>query len=1260
MVTPNTNNTAAVQHADDTHSSMDVDSTAPRVAAPDSDDEGDCNNDVLIGPDLNQHRSLKDEKVYRQFIMKNGLHVVIVSDTLAMGQRHEHGHFDEADSGYERESSSVEESVDGEEGADEYHEEGEDEHEDEHADGDEDDGIRKAAAAMVVHAGSFHDPLCCQGTAHYLEHMLFMGTKKYPSENAYDAFLQKNGGSDNAFTELEYTLFHFDVCQEQLFEALDMFGQFFVSPLLLPDAMDRELNAIESEFQLSKNADECRVQELMCHTGKDPKEHPFGKFSWGNTQSLKDIPEANGVDVIQMIRKFYNQYYYASNMNLVVIGAYSLDELQEKVVKCFSDVPPEARESSPLHITLKNKGTFQETKRSPIEDFGMPFPSSSLGRLYRIVPVKDRHSLTITWQLPPQTDWKAKPADYISHLLGHESGGSILSALKAKSWVNACSAGLGSGGHENASSHALFSFTLVLSEEGVSNWIEIVSSVYIYIGMVRYHCQSPDGLPPYIYDELKSVQEMAYRYHDEPSPDELVEDIAEATTCAYLPPERLLDGNSLLQQFNGEAIKDLLDKYFTPTNSRIDLLSSSFGQESDFHDTMENVSLSSMAATSATCCAGNNFSRETAGEPLREPNFGTRYWCHAISDAVLSSWENLREARPAPHKSLLGLPPLNPYIPTKFDLKPLPEDDPHSHPLVHCSLKICIQAGRKQNWYPATVVRHCRRSSSVLLSFEDEDEKWHRIDDDHSLDAIKPGFKGTFDSKDVKYKVIGVPREGEGAVMMYGDESDYHVEDGIHFPAIPPPSPEAQLPRLVSSTKGVKVYHLQDRKFKRPIAELRMQIACAGANQSPFVRACSDLFVKLVADALVETCYQATTCELGSSIFCSDVGYTIRVHGFDHKLLSLAQHILAVFFSFRRDSETLPDIIKEGRFDACLEILLRNYHNSGMQASRFCTDIRLRSIRPTIWSCSSKAKSLDGITVASFSRVVSSLLRQVNVDALYHGNISLSDAKEAETLIHRSITSPDSTILPRKKMSSQQVIKLPLTQENQIVIAPTKDANEPNTAVEVYFQVDTDCIKKRVLVDLLEHILYEPLFDALRTKEQFGYQVSCGIRWTFGVIGMSFRVVTACKSAREATDRIDQFLSEYREELVSMTGETYMENLVGLAKNKLQMFNSLSEETSHYWNEIVEGRYEWEVHRNEALCLRGITKDDLLQAYDEFLLPRCSDGIKRERRCITVHVIGTSDGACAGRPNIEADRIEEEVDRKISSVHKANSGAIWN
>lgn len=55
-----------------------------------------------------------------------------------------------------------------------------------------------------------------QGLAHYLEHMLFMGSSKYPDENEYDSFISKSGGGSNAFTECEYTLYHFDVLPQHL------------------------------------------------------------------------------------------------------------------------------------------------------------------------------------------------------------------------------------------------------------------------------------------------------------------------------------------------------------------------------------------------------------------------------------------------------------------------------------------------------------------------------------------------------------------------------------------------------------------------------------------------------------------------------------------------------------------------------------------------------------------------------------------------------------------------------------------------------------------------------------------------------------------------------------------------------------------------------------------------------------------------------------------------------------------------------------
>jgi secreted Zn-dependent insulinase-like peptidase len=100
---------------------------------------------------------------------------------------------------------------------------------------------------------------------------------------------------------------------------------------------------------------------------------------------------------------------------------------------------------------------------------------------------------------------------------------------------------------------------------------EIVATLYTHIGMVRNYCQSPGGLPSYIHDELKSVKDIACKFQDEPSPEELVEFVAGTTfTCSYLPADRLLDGNSVLSRHDRKAIKTLLrvDTYFKPTNSK--------------------------------------------------------------------------------------------------------------------------------------------------------------------------------------------------------------------------------------------------------------------------------------------------------------------------------------------------------------------------------------------------------------------------------------------------------------------------------------------------------------------------------------------------------------------------------------------------------------------------------------------------------------------------------------------------------------------
>jgi secreted Zn-dependent insulinase-like peptidase len=259
-----------------------------------------------------------------------------------------------------------------------------------------------------------------------------------------------------------------------------------------------------------------------------------------------------------------------------------------------------------------------------------------------------------------------------------------LAALKEKSWATGCYAGLGSDGVEFASSHALFTASFTLSEEGMKHWEEVVTIVFSYIGMLRHYCDH-DLLPEWIQEELRLTCEIAYRYSDEEDPVDFVERLADRLAPHFkFPSERLLDGRDLVFDYDERAIQNLLDNYFTPKNVRIDLMSSNYGREG-VEDSEGHVQT-----------VGNgSFDPIQLGEPLEEPMFGTHYWCHDIPDDTLEKWDQAAKPHLPPPTSLLNLPPKNPYIPVNLGLKSLPADD-GDHPLLNSSLKLCVSVGKQK------------------------------------------------------------------------------------------------------------------------------------------------------------------------------------------------------------------------------------------------------------------------------------------------------------------------------------------------------------------------------------------------------------------------------------------------------------------------------------------------------------------------------------------------------------------------------------
>ncbi|KAL9320134.1 hypothetical protein ACSQ67_011973 [Phaseolus vulgaris] len=479
-------------------------------------------------------KSPNDRRLYRLLRLPNGLRALLVHDPeiYPEGPPKHAPEEDEVEEG--------EEDEDDEEGEGEYDDEDDDD--DEEEEGDDDDGERdggaaaqskKAAAAMCVGMGSFSDPNEAQGLAHFLEHMLFMGSDEFPDENEYDSYLSKHGGSSNAYTETEYTCYHFEVKREFLKGALKRFSQFFISPLVKMEAMEREVLAVDSEFNQVLQNDACRLQQLQCHTSAH--NHPLNRFFWGNKKSLVDAME-KGINLREQILKLYGDYYHGGLMKLVVIGG---------------------------------------GQANPV--FSMEGPIWKSGKVYRLEAVKDVHILDLSWTLPClHQQYLKKPEDYLAHLLGHEGRGSLLSFLKTRGLATSLSAGVGEEGIYRSSIAYVFVMSIHLTDSGIEKIFDIIGFVYQYLKLLRQ-----DSPQEWIFKELQNIGNMDFRFVEEQPQDDYAAELAE--NMHFYPPEHVIYGDYVYKTWDEQLLKQVLG-FFIPENMRVDVVSKSFLKSEDFQN----------------------------------------------------------------------------------------------------------------------------------------------------------------------------------------------------------------------------------------------------------------------------------------------------------------------------------------------------------------------------------------------------------------------------------------------------------------------------------------------------------------------------------------------------------------------------------------------------------------------------------------------------------------------------------------------------
>jgi insulysin len=393
----------------------------------------------------------------------------------------------------------------------------------------------KAAASLDVNVGSGDNPEGRGGLAHFLEHMLFLGTDKYPDAAEYAEFVTEHGGNRNAYTSFEHTNYFFDINATYLPEALDRFAQFFIAPRFDAQYVDREKNAVEAEYQMGLKSDGRRALDVLQEV-MNP-EHPFSQFSVGSLESLADRP---GSAIRDELLSFYDKYYSANMMRLVVLGSESLDELEDLVQPLFSPVPNKSFQHAPIAAPMFADGVL------PMEVEVKP--QATLRQLKVSFPIADYRS-----------EYKAKPLSYLGNLVGHEGEGSLLSQLKAEGLAEGLGAGLGLAWRGGA----LFSISVSLTEEGVVNQQRVLQLLFSYLEMLR-----EQGPKEWLYDEQAQLAQLAFRFQEKGSPMGYVSALS-GGMHTYDPID-VLQGGYLMSDYQAPMLEELLGN-MVPVNALVEL-----------------------------------------------------------------------------------------------------------------------------------------------------------------------------------------------------------------------------------------------------------------------------------------------------------------------------------------------------------------------------------------------------------------------------------------------------------------------------------------------------------------------------------------------------------------------------------------------------------------------------------------------------------------------------------------------------------------
>ncbi|KAL7538426.1 hypothetical protein ACHAXR_012769 [Thalassiosira sp. AJA248-18] len=976
------------------------------------------------------------------------------------------------------------------------------------------------AASVHVRAGHFDDPPNRAGLAHFHEHMLFLGTEKYPKEEEYEDFLGRNGGMSNAYTDMEDTNYYFNVSpldhgedndddddseegQEEkvvsgtsaaLSGSLDRFAQFFISPLFDESMLERELRAVNSEYLNGRTADNWRNFQLLKHGASH--DHPFSKFGCGNYNTLTDGGDASlkteqegedgddsggdvdffggGTSPREHLIKFWTEKYHAGNIRLCVVGRASLDDLQKTVESAFGTVrPPPSNFVANGIIDRVKAGMLKLPEDGEDKDFvfqtehstyapNIAFGAEQLGLLREVIPLVESRTLKIFSSVPPMDDpvlRESRPFRVLSHLVGHESPGSLHHLLMEEGWINSLASGTGI----STSDFCLSNIAITLTPKGMKEREQVLAKTWQWFALIKDAVMNdPHGVIEQYHNELKTITDSSFKFREMGDPTDFCSSAAEK--LFDYEPSKILLGSAEVGDYDVEVARAFLER-MTPENSLVVITGPELGDEE-----IEKSGVSAKDASWQT-----------------EERYGAKYRQIRVPEELAKGWNHPTDFDPR-----LRLPGLNEFIPEDLSLRC---DDPEHLATFDPDFDY-------------------RKEDPKLLVDTPKLRMWHKMD--RTFRVPKTSIRLQLTSPNIYRSPRTITLSRIFQSVLSEDLNSYIYDAsvaGCNYRVSCVPSAY----RLSVSGYSEKLPHLLDVVTSR-IASLIEEMK-EGGEAHPALAAIfeksKENLLRQTKNYIFESPYETGSYNI--RMLCETPvwhinDYTGEMEGPD------------------ADSEPLT-------MEECAEI------------AEQCLFGRTKAVALCIGNIDEKGS-------------------QEVAEVISNQFLKKRPLIDDETPRFRSLRMPNKAEALQIFGASTGSSEVPVVYE-----AVAHSESEENNAVELLIQSASNHelgYEGLAIQEVIGSMAYNSAFNQLRTKEQLGYIVSAFVKKTTGG-GNAFGVVVQSSNTLPPAleERILRWIEQFRQELEDMPEERFAMEAAAVKANLLEKDIKLAEEIGSVWGEIL-------------------------------------------------------------------------------------------